>query len=107
MKKQRRWPWFLRVLIHPDLSLDLCDEYGKPDHGKSMGFLILVVFIVLVAAGVFEPSLGLAIALMAAAFGPLMFRTFLRSRTVTAHEEIVKWSGPIEEPRVREISEDD
>lgn len=100
-------PWILRVLWDTDDVLDLKDDEGKPDHGKSVGLLAFLCFVALIAVGIIPPSIGIVIVLIAAIFGQRVFIAFLRSRTVTSNEQVVKWEGPIEEPRAREIHPDE
>lgn len=66
-------------------AFDLVDPKGNPDHGKLAGYTAFWVFVALIWLGR-EPSLGLAITLIAAAFGPRMFVAFLKSKSVTASE---------------------
>lgn len=93
--------WLLWVLWDTLEALDLKDESGKPDHGKVMGFFCFLVFTLLLIFKVIPASLGLVIVLISAAFGNLMFRTFLRSRTATSNELIEP-----ERPRYRDISDE-
>ena len=80
-----RAPWLVRVLYAPDVELDLCNDQGRVQHGKVVGF----VFVLLVFAGELigiHLSLGKLIVLASAIFGSKMFYDFLQSRVVSANE---------------------
>jgi hypothetical protein len=94
-----RWrmviPWVARVLYAPDYELDLIDKDGRPDHGKVMGLVIFAVLVTLMALRVIPANTGTVIVLTAAGFGGVMFRTFLRSRTVTSAETVTVFERPL------------
>lgn len=77
----------------PVVALDLRGADGRPDHGKIVGFwtfssMLAVLFLYVVGWGKLLP-LGHTIALISTAYGWVGWRTFLKSKAATAHEERV------------------
>lgn len=70
--------WWLQLLVHPVKALDLVDNHGKPDHGKILPAITLLVFLVLT---VLErlPDLDVVLTLMIASHGYAGLRTLLRA----------------------------
>lgn len=73
-------------------AMDLYNDKGQIDHGKCMGFVAFSVFVWLALKDRLPP-VGLSIAMMACVFGQRPFMAFLRSRTVTSHEEVLTVIG--------------
>lgn len=82
--------WLLLLLWDPVEALDLAGPDGKVDHGKIIGFwtfgTILAVLVLYVFGWGELLPLGHTIALISTAYGWVGWRTFLKSKTVTAHE---------------------
>lgn len=82
-----RIPWLFRVVIHPDVELDLVDKDGNPDHAKIMGWVAFLADIGLIVAD-FTPPLGHFIVLNSVVFGWIGMRAFLAARSVTVNESV-------------------
>lgn len=77
--------WFLLILWDPLRALDLRDRDGNPDHSKVAGFFgFLAIYLTIFLDKL--PPLGHTVALLSVIFGWVGWRTFLKSRTVTASE---------------------
>lgn len=90
MKLYKWWriPWIFRVVIHPDVELDLVDKKGFPDHAKIMGWVAFLVDVVLIWTR-HTPPLGHFIVLNSVVFGWIGMRAFLASKTATATETVL------------------
>lgn len=76
-------PFILNVLWNPVDALDLRDAEDKPDHSKIVPFITLVTVLVFTAIGIVVSPVQMMI-LFSASYGYGAWRTFLKSRTVTA-----------------------
>lgn len=82
--------WLLLLLWDPVEALDLKGPDGRPDHSKIIGFwtfgtILAVLGLWVIGMGELLP-LGHTIALISTAYGWIGWRTFLKSKTATAHE---------------------
>lgn len=82
-----RAPWLVRALWASDEALDLVDDHGHADHGKSLTTVVIVWVLVLMTVGR-TPAIGIVIVLLAASFGARIFIAFLHSRVVTSAEAL-------------------
>lgn len=78
--------FLLWLLWDPLGALDLRGSDGKPDHGKLIGLVGFVAIYLTIFLNKLPP-LGHTIALLSVIFGWAGWRTFLKTRTVTAREE--------------------
>lgn len=95
------WLW---LRYGPHVALDWLDEHGAIDHGKAAADLVIAALtatdcVVSITVRQFVP-VGHIITLIAGAMGSRVFIAFLRSRTVTSHEEL-------ESPIQRDINDPD
>lgn len=84
-----RWLWSL--CWDPLRALDLVDAHGRPDHGKLVGFIAFLAVWALLAVQVWRGTPATAaqlIILVTPIFGWVAWRTFLRSKIVTAQEQV-------------------
>ena len=72
-------PWLVRVVLYPDVELDLVDKQGKPDHAKIMGYYAFTNFMVLAWFGKM-PDLGVVIVLNAVIYGWVGLRAYFAWR---------------------------
>lgn len=91
-----RIPWFIRAIVQPEIELDLLNEKGKADYGKTVGMFAFGVDIILIISDNL-PSLGHFIALNSVVFGWVGWRTFLKSKSATATEENLNVTRKIEQ----------
>ena len=90
-------PWVVRVVLHPDIELDLRDDRqpAKADHGKALTTIVILWVLILVTIRYTVP-IGLVIVLLSASFGARMFMAFIHSRTVTSAEVVHVVEPPIQ-----------
>lgn len=96
-------PFLLRLLWDPVRALDLLDAKGAPDYAKVIPVTVIYAILVLAAFGK-ALGLGVVVALLAASFGQSMFRSFLKSKTVTVHEQAT-FAGAMQYARTHQTTE--
>ena len=85
--------WLALLLWDPKNALDWCDRDGNYDYAKVLPSLLVIgltvaTILVSLTPPVEFPPVGLTIVLISASFGQSMWRSFLKSKTVTSQEQI-------------------
>lgn len=81
-----RKSFWIHLLLDPFTALDLVDNRGKPDHGKVLPAILL--FSAIVAQFRDKPFASASLIILGSlAYGYGMWRTFLKTKTVTVQEQ--------------------
>lgn len=84
-----RKSFWVHLLLDPFTALDLVDADGKPDHGKVLPAILL--FAAIVAHFGHNPFTAASLIILGSlSYGYGMWRSFLKSRSVTATEQTIK-----------------
>lgn len=78
-------PFLARLVWDPVRALDLVDKHGKPDYSKIIPVTVIYIVLLLAAFGK-SLATGMVFILISASFGQSMYRSFLKTKSVTAHE---------------------
>lgn len=81
--------WWVQLVLNPPVALDLVDNVGKIDHGKVLPAVLLFSAIAAQFVG-HAFAIGALIVLGSLAYGYGAWRAFLKSRTVTSNEQLVR-----------------
>ncbi len=81
-----RKSFWIHLLLDPFTALDLVDRRGKPDHGKVLPAILL--FSAIVAQFLDKPFASASLIILGSlAYGYGMWRSFLKTKTVTVQEQ--------------------
>ena len=80
--------WWIRLIVNPTEALDLIDgKTGRTDHSKLLPAILL--FSAIVAHFIHQDFTSASLIILGSlSFGQSAWRSFLKSRTVTSHEEL-------------------